>query len=43
MCNVVSCKSCGKYTWSGCGEHLNQIFRNYNPNDLGKCDHSPLV
>lgn len=22
MCSKVSCKSCGKPTWSGCGEHI---------------------
>ncbi len=25
MCNPVRCKSCGKTTWSGCGQHIDQV------------------
>lgn len=25
MCRPVTCKSCGKTTWAGCGNHINQV------------------
>lgn len=37
MCSIVRCTDCEKYTWSGCGQHVDQIFRNYNPDQLCKC------
>ena len=27
MCRAVSCKSCGKTTWAGCGQHVEQVMR----------------
>lgn len=27
MCRAVNCKVCGKTTWSGCGQHINQVKR----------------
>jgi hypothetical protein len=27
MCHAVTCKVCGKTTWSGCGQHINQVRR----------------
>lgn len=27
MCYAVSCKKCGKTTWSGCGQHVDQVMR----------------
>ena len=27
MCVRVSCKSCGKATYSGCGAHVEQVLR----------------
>lgn len=26
MCRPVSCRRCGKTTWSGCGMHVNQVM-----------------
>ncbi len=26
MCRAVTCKSCGKPTWVGCGEHVEQVL-----------------
>lgn len=26
MCRRVTCKSCGKPTWAGCGAHIEQIL-----------------
>lgn len=25
MCRPVACKTCGKTTWAGCGEHIDQV------------------
>ena len=27
MCRAVTCKICGKTTWAGCGQHVNQVKR----------------
>ncbi len=27
MCRAVNCRKCGKTTWSGCGQHVNQVLR----------------
>ena len=26
MCRAVSCKVCGKTTWAGCGQHVDQVM-----------------
>jgi hypothetical protein len=26
MCRAVSCKQCGKTTWAGCGQHVDQVM-----------------
>lgn len=26
MCRAVNCKTCGKTTWAGCGQHVNQVL-----------------
>ena len=28
MCSPTRCRSCGKTTWSGCGNHVDQVMRN---------------
>jgi hypothetical protein len=25
VCRPVRCKSCGKTTWAGCGQHIDQV------------------
>lgn len=25
MCRPVTCNVCGKTTWAGCGQHINQV------------------
>lgn len=25
MCRPVKCKTCGKTTWTGCGQHITQV------------------
>ena len=27
MCRAVRCKTCGKTTWAGCGQHVDQVMR----------------
>ncbi|WP_344736748.1 hypothetical protein [Microbacterium awajiense] len=26
MCQAVTCKTCGKTTWAGCGQHIDQAL-----------------
>ncbi len=27
MCRAVSCRTCGKTTWAGCGQHVDSVRR----------------
>lgn len=27
MCRSVTCKTCQKTTWAGCGQHVEQVMR----------------
>lgn len=27
MCRAVTCRKCGKTTWAGCGQHVNEVMR----------------
>ena len=27
MCRQVSCRQCGKPTWAGCGQHVDQVMK----------------
>jgi hypothetical protein len=27
MCQAVTCRRCGKTTWTGCGQHVDQVMR----------------
>jgi hypothetical protein len=27
MCRPITCPTCGKTTWTGCGEHIDQVRR----------------
>lgn len=27
MCRAVKCRKCGKTTWAGCGQHVDQVMR----------------
>lgn len=26
MCRAVNCRKCGKTTWAGCGQHVDQVM-----------------
>ncbi len=28
MCHAKRCRRCGKVTWAGCGQHVDQVLRN---------------
>ena len=27
MCHAVTCRTCGKTSWAGCGQHVDQVMR----------------
>ncbi|WP_134772123.1 hypothetical protein [Ornithinimicrobium flavum] len=27
MCRATTCRTCGKTTWAGCGQHVDQVRR----------------
>lgn len=27
MCRPANCRKCGKTTWAGCGQHVDQVMR----------------
>ena len=37
MCMPVQCTSCGKTTWSGCGEHIDDVRAQVRPEDWCTC------
>lgn len=38
MCYAVTCPKCGKTTWSGCGQHVDQVMRNVPKAQRCTCD-----
>lgn len=28
MCSAITCRRCGKTTWAGCGQHVDQVMKN---------------
>lgn len=37
MCRRVTCSTCGKATWAGCGHHVDQVLRNVPAADRCTC------
>ena len=37
MCRAVTCKRCGKATWAGCGQHVDQVMRSVPKNQRCTC------
>lgn len=31
MCRAVACKTCGRTTWAGCGQHVDDVMRAVPP------------
>ncbi|RMZ93943.1 hypothetical protein BpHYR1_021487, partial [Brachionus plicatilis] len=42
MCHRVTCKTCNKPTWAGCGMHIEQALKNVPVEDRCKCDKSRI-
>lgn len=38
MCRAVRCKGCGKTTWAGCGQHVDQVKRQVPNGQWCTCD-----
>jgi hypothetical protein len=38
MCRRVTCSSCGKPTFAGCGLHVEQVLGDVRPEDRCKCN-----
>jgi hypothetical protein len=41
MCRQVSCKRCGKATWAGCGQHVDQVMRGVPKAQRCSCPPAP--
>ncbi|WP_198035321.1 hypothetical protein [Streptacidiphilus rugosus] len=41
MCRRVSCSRCGKYTYAGCGNHVDQVLSGVPA--AQRCSCAPLV
>ena len=40
MCTRVTCRSCGKATYSGCGQHVETVLRGVPPEERCRCERS---
>lgn len=40
MCSPATCRVCKKTTWSGCGQHINQVRRSVPANNWCGGKHS---
>lgn len=38
MCHAVTCRSCGKTTWDGCGQHVEAVMRSVPTADRCRCE-----
>ncbi|OVA18608.1 hypothetical protein BVC80_1831g158 [Macleaya cordata] len=43
MCFRVECKQCGKYSWSGCGDHVASLYANIEKGKHCMCRSWPGV
>lgn len=37
MCYAVQCAQCGKATWDGCGEHIEEALSSYSEEQRCTC------
>lgn len=37
MCKPIQCENCGKITWTGCGEHVEQVRAQVRAEDWCTC------
>lgn len=33
MCRAVTCQQCGRTTWAGCGQHVDDVMRAVPPSN----------
>jgi hypothetical protein len=38
MCSRVTCPDCGKPTWAGCGQHIEQALAGVPKDERCRCD-----
>lgn len=38
MCRAVTCRKCGKTTWAGCGQHVDQVMAGVPKSQRCTCD-----
>lgn len=38
MCSPATCRSCGKATYSGCGQHVSQVMKGVPSRERCKCN-----
>lgn len=38
MCQRTTCRKCGKATYSGCGQHVEQVLGNVPKSERCSCD-----
>ena len=41
MCYPVTCPTCGKTTWAGCGQHVDSVMRGIPQRD--RCQGHPIT
>jgi hypothetical protein len=41
MCRPATCRTCGKATYSGCGEHVEKVLRDVPASERCRCDSRP--
>ena len=41
MCRAVTCRVCGKTTWTGCGQHVQSVKNTVPVSDWCNGTHSP--
>lgn len=41
MCRPTRCRTCGKTTWAGCGQHISQVKAGVPANDWCNGQHTP--
>jgi hypothetical protein len=40
MCRPATCRACGKATYKGCGQHVEQVLRGVPHSERCRCDES---
>ncbi len=42
MCSPATCRNCGKTTWTGCGQHADQVMASVAKDQRCTCaEHAP--